>query len=40
MLKDNQIAGYLNQLYFKKKVMNQLDFWLADKDSRNVKDGL
>ena len=34
-----EIPGFLNLLYLK-KMMNQLDFWYADKDSVNVKYGL
>ena len=35
-----EIPGFLNLLYLKKRMMNQLDFWYADKDSVNVKYGL
>ena len=35
MLKANQISGFLNQLYLKKILLNELDFWHVDKDSRN-----
>ena len=31
------MTGFLNQQYLKKKMMNQIDFWHVDKDSRNVK---
>ena len=40
MLSNIEIAGFLNQVYLKKKLMNQLDFWHDDKDSRNIEDGL
>ena len=40
MLSANQITEFLNQLYLKEEVVNQHDFWHADKDSRNVKSGL
>ena len=40
MLLVNQIAEFLNQLYFKLGLMNQLDFGHTDGNSRNVKDGL
>ena len=40
MLSGNQIAGFLNQLYFKKKLMNQFDFWHLVIDSRNIKAGM
>ena len=40
MLSANKIAGFLNQLYLKKKVMNKLEFWNEDIESRNIKDGL
>ena len=40
MLSANQITEFLNQLYLKEEVVNQRDFWHADKDSRNVKSGL
>ena len=35
-----EITGFLNLLYLKKRMMNQLDFWYVDKDSINVKYGL
>ena len=35
-LSASEIAGFLIQLYPKKKLMNQLDFWLDEKDSRNM----
>ena len=34
------MTGFLNQLYLKKKMMNRIDFWHVDKDSRNVKPSL
>ena len=36
----NQIAEFLKQLYLKYELMNQLDFWYTDIDSRNGKDSL
>ena len=38
MLSTNDIAGFLNHLYLKKNLMNQLDFWHDDIDSRHVKE--
>ena len=35
----NDIKGFLNQLYPKNKLMNQLDFWHDDIDPGNIKDG-
>lgn len=40
MLSNIEVAGFLNQVYLKKKLMNQLDFWHDDKDSRSIEDGL
>ena len=40
MLLGNQMTGFLNQLYLKKKMMNRVDFWHVDKDSRNAKPSL
>ena len=40
MLLVNQIAEFLKPLYLKYELMNQLDFWYTDVDSRNRKDGL
>ena len=37
MMPSNQIAGFLNKLYLK-KLMNQLNFGHADKDSVKLKD--
>lgn len=37
MMSSNQIAGFLNKLYLK-KLMNQLNFGHADKDSVKLKD--
>ena len=35
MLLINKIAGFINKLYLKKKLMNQLNLWHDDKDFRN-----
>ena len=40
MLSANEITGSLNQLYIKKKLMNQFDFWHSDTDSKSIKGGL
>ena len=40
MLWANQIVEFLNKLYFKKDLMNQLYFLAAYKYKFNVKDGL
>ena len=37
MLSANQFSGFLNQLYLKKKLTNQLDLWHADIGSRNLR---
>ena len=35
--KPNQIVDLLNQLYFKIRIMTQIDFWHADEDLRNLR---
>ena len=35
-LSANEKAGFLNQLYMKKKLTDQLDLWHDDVDSRNT----
>ena len=32
----SEVVGFLNQLYLKKKLTNQLDFWHDDVDLRNI----
>ena len=39
-LQVNQIVEFLNQVYNKLELMNELDFWYADVDSRNVEGDL
>ena len=38
MFSANEIAGFINQLYLRKKFMNHLSFWHDDIDS--LRDGL
>ena len=40
MVWGNDIAGFLEQIYLKKKLMNQLEFWYDDIGSGNIKHGL
>ena len=38
IISTNEIAEFMNQLYFKQEFMNEVDFWHADIDSKNGKD--